>query len=384
MPLPPLASAVALLAAAALASCASPRPSELPHDEPWLVVVKSARLPEQMPWITRFAHHTWLDVKRGSEAAWWRAEVSNSWAGVEFLAIDSETARRDSRWNRRGLRVLAVQKGDEARAIADQLPAACAALDAKYAEGYRTWPGPNSNTFMTDLAGVIPQLRFVFDGNAVGKDWPDWFAAGATTSGTGLHLETPLVGAAVGVREGVELHLLSLTAAIRLFPPALALPFLPEIPGGWCDESLDVMPPAPTHIKRRLELPATVDADTGEHAATEVEATWELDRFSVMQLVDGASGGWVNLMWWIDPTKGGVDHGADDTDDGDHVAFAASRAFIHEPEGEREESFLTGIRLDHETGFELPFGRALARVRQQLLEPGKARLRVTITRRDGP
>ena len=131
MPPRPLVFAALLTAA----SCASPRPSELPLDESWLVVVKSARLPERMHWITRFAHHTWIDVKRGSEDDWWRAEVGGSFSGAEFLAIDSPTARSDRRFGRRAVRVLAVHTGDEARAIAEQLPTTCTTLDADYTEG---------------------------------------------------------------------------------------------------------------------------------------------------------------------------------------------------------------------------------------------------------
>jgi hypothetical protein len=46
----------------------------------------------------------------------------------------------------------------------------------------------------------------------------------------------PLLGAAIGLEEGVELHFLGLTAAVRLFPPSLALPFLPSLPQGLATE----------------------------------------------------------------------------------------------------------------------------------------------------
>lgn len=368
MPPRPLLLAMALLAVA----CASPRPSELPRDEPWLVVVKSARLPSASPWITRFAHHTWIDVKRGSEADWWRAEVQGRGAGVVFEAIDSVLARNDCWYERRGLRVLAVHAGAAARAIAEQLPAACIALDAEYAASYLKWPGPNSNTFVADLARAIPQLRYLPDGNAVGKDWSGWFGAGATTSGTGLHLDTPVAGAALGLREGVELHLLGFTTAVRLFPPALALPFLPEIPGGWCDELRDAMPLPPPHYERRLELPAAI----GAGGPAEVEAIWEADGWSELLLVDAASGGWLTLQWQFDGTRIGAGAGAGD-DDG---VRSTSFAIVHELDGDRHESFLTDLRHDRESAFELPFGCALARVHQQRLDAGRARLRVTIAR----
>ena len=67
---PPAHRAALFLLLATAAACATPRPADLPLDEPYIVAVKSARVTERFPWITRFAHHTWIDFKSGREAAW--------------------------------------------------------------------------------------------------------------------------------------------------------------------------------------------------------------------------------------------------------------------------------------------------------------------------
>ena len=78
-----------LLAALALflAACAAPRSSQLAQGDAWIVAVKSCRLPASMPWYTRFAHHTWIDVKRGDEESWIRVEANGGETGVQAGAI---------------------------------------------------------------------------------------------------------------------------------------------------------------------------------------------------------------------------------------------------------------------------------------------------------
>jgi hypothetical protein len=98
-------------------------------------------------------------------------------------------------------------------------------LNARYANGgYEAWPGPNSNTFVRELTQQVPELAFVFDHNAVGKDYA-WFDAGRAPSRTGVHFDTWPIGASVAMKEGRELHWLQLTFRLRL-----ELPFLPPIP----------------------------------------------------------------------------------------------------------------------------------------------------------
>lgn len=220
------ASAVLLLAGA----CAVTRPSELPRDEEWVAAVKSAGIPRSMPWYSRFAEHTWVDVKCGDDMHWIRSEVIGAHSGARCNTISAREAYCDWRWSAEAVRVHRVVTGESARRVAERIEAVTAALDPRYKNGgYEAWPGPNSNTFLRELARELPELAFAFDHNAVGKDYT-WLDAGWSPSRTGLSLDTWLLGATVALEEGIELHLLQLTFGVRLWPPRLQLPFLPPIP----------------------------------------------------------------------------------------------------------------------------------------------------------
>lgn len=279
-----------------VASCAAPRPSELPRDEPWLVVVKSARLPAFAGWYGAFAHHTWIDVKRGSEEEWQRVQVGGRGTGVLVSPVEGEECRADLWQSERAVHVLGVVVGDAARRIAEQLPDVAAAHDAQYAKGYRRWPGPNSNTFVAELARELPGLAFVADPNAIGKDWDGWFGAGLTCSKTGVRADTPVVGFALGACEGVELHLLGLTFGVSLWPLGLEVPFLPRLPGGLVTELRDgtPAPPPPQDVAARIDWSGRED----------VAAVRALALRGGIVLHDRTSGAWCFVAYKVrDPSR---------------------------------------------------------------------------------
>ncbi|MBK9383933.1 MAG: DUF3750 domain-containing protein [Planctomycetes bacterium] len=209
-----------------LFGCAAPRPSSLPGDEPWILAIKSARLPDSRPWITRLAYHVWFEVKRGDESSWRRYEVTDFDDGVGIDDIPESLARSDHRFDRE---VLLVEHwtGSEAQRMAEDLH--------RFAESYeddgnyRAFPGPNSNTFAARAMRSIDGLSAVLHHNAIGKDYTPLVRVGGTTSGTGVAIDTIPLGFAVAVEEGLELHLIQLTFGIALFPPALKIPFAPKI-----------------------------------------------------------------------------------------------------------------------------------------------------------
>jgi hypothetical protein len=223
-----LAFALTLLT---LPACRATRPSELPPNPDWLVAIKSCRLPPNA-WWKSWAHHAWVDIKRGDSTTWERLESGGPF-GIVDMNLTAEEAHLDHRFDERTIRLLGWVEGDAARAAIAHLDAARGELARRYDDDYTIWPGPNSNTFVHELCASAPELGFVFDPNSVGKDYSPWLGAGSTASKTGLRLDTPIVGAAIGLREGVELHLLQLTFGISLDPPGISLPFLPQIPWGW-------------------------------------------------------------------------------------------------------------------------------------------------------
>lgn len=88
---------------------------------------------------------------------------------------------------------------------------------------YLAWPGPNSNTYVATMLRECPGVRVDLPPTAIGKDWR-WLPISTTTTGTGVQLDLLIVGAQVGLREGVEAHFLGTSLGVGLWPPALKLP----------------------------------------------------------------------------------------------------------------------------------------------------------------
>ena len=100
---------------------------------------------------------------------------------------------------------------------------------------YEPWPGPNSNTFVANLLRAVPGMGAELDHNSVGKDWVEGHRLGRTDDGLGVEVDATFFGAAIGLYQGLELHMIGLTAGISFWPPALKIPFLPRfgVHPGW-------------------------------------------------------------------------------------------------------------------------------------------------------
>lgn len=223
--------ALPFLIAAAFSCCRATRPSHLPAEGGALVAVKSCALDADRPWWMRWAHHAFVDV-RHPDGHWERIE-SAGMLGVRRNGLSAAEARCDERFSGRSVRLLGWVDGEAATRAIAQIDEALPALAKGHGERYTKWPGPNSNTFVHELMLHCDDVGFVFDPNSLGKDYGGLFDVGRTASKTGLRIDTPILGAAVGLREGVELHLLQTTIGISIDPPGLSLPFLPQIPWGW-------------------------------------------------------------------------------------------------------------------------------------------------------
>jgi hypothetical protein len=243
----------------------------MPTDSDWIVAVKSCQLPQGIAWYARFAHHTWIDVKHGDEGDWMRIEVLTRTSGVQTSSIPARTARADTRWQR-SIRVHTLIEGPRAQRIAAVIEAQALEHNAEYALGYHGWPGPNSNTLIAELAREIPDLALSFDPNALGKDYEGWFSTGWTSSKTGVRIDSLPLGFAIGLREGVELHLIGLTIGVSFVPPRLNLPFMPALP--WEERSPSLRDPksGPVEIDYDIQLsgdvltPGSLRREVGEFA----------------------------------------------------------------------------------------------------------------------
>lgn len=172
-------------------------------------------------WRGIFAHHTWIVLKeRGSsrytrydKVGWGRPVRQDGWAA-------------DGRWFGNTPELIARVEGPEAQALIPRVREAVASYPHGIMNGYRAWPGPNSNSFVTHVVSAVPELRAALPPTALGKDFRgDGAYAGLTPSHTGLQVSLGgLLGLSVGWIEGIEINILGLVAGLDVRRPALKLP----------------------------------------------------------------------------------------------------------------------------------------------------------------
>lgn len=196
------------LAATASACTIGRRPLTIPPNDQPTVLLISGGLGHP---IEEIARHPWFATRRAGEAEWRFWEVGGGGGGED--PFDNPPYLDPV--------LHGIWRGGEAEAAI-----ACLEREAPpwlEALRYRLWPGPNSNTFgdvmlrRCDLHASLPVT-------AIGKDYRGWIGVTWTTEGTGVQIETPLVGLRVGLQEGIELHLLGFGFGVDLWPPAIILP----------------------------------------------------------------------------------------------------------------------------------------------------------------
>ena len=181
-------------------------------------------------WRGAFAEHTWIAAKRSGapnyrtyQVVGWRHPASRN----RVVVLDEVP---DQRWAGAKPRLYLDLRGEDIDALIDQVEAAVAAYPFK--DSYRTWPGPNSNTFTAWVARQMPDLRLDLPPTAIGKDYlgPTRLADSAP-SGTGYQVSLfGLVGLLAAVEEGVEINLLGLTLGVDPLDLAVKLPGIGRLP----------------------------------------------------------------------------------------------------------------------------------------------------------
>lgn len=168
--------------------------------------------------------HTWIAVKPTGAPAYTRYEVIGWGVDRGMPAVRVNRTGPDNYWFGSRPELLVDLRGEGVDALIARAEAAIAAYP--YPSTYRTWPGPNSNTFTAYVGRAVAELRLDLPPTAVGKDYlPDGVPIGPTPSGTGVQLSLlGLAGVLAGWEEGIEVNLLGLTFGVDLNRPALKLP----------------------------------------------------------------------------------------------------------------------------------------------------------------
>ncbi|MBI2154220.1 MAG: DUF3750 domain-containing protein [Candidatus Rokubacteria bacterium] len=166
-------------------------------------------------WPGVLAVHTWIAVKPSGAPAYTRYEVIGWGVDRGIPAIRVNRTGPDNYWFGSRPDLLALIAKVEA-----------AVQEYPYHATYRTWPGPNSNTFTAYVGRAVPELRLDLPPTAIGKDYlAGGGFASSSPSGRGVQLSLfGLAGVLAGVEEGIELNLLGLTFGIDFKHPALKLP----------------------------------------------------------------------------------------------------------------------------------------------------------------
>jgi hypothetical protein len=179
-------------------------------------------------WKGILAVHSWIVMKRAGAPAYERYEVVGWGVGRGAPAIRKDMRAVDGYWAGNPPRVVVEHRGPEVEALIDRIEAAIGRYP--YPDQYRTWPGPNSNTFIAHIGREVPELGLEMPPTAVGKDYLADGLLARTPSGSGFQLSLlGLLGLSIARAEGLEINLFGLIFGVDPLGIALKLPGIGRI-----------------------------------------------------------------------------------------------------------------------------------------------------------
>jgi Protein of unknown function (DUF3750) len=179
-------------------------------------------------WHGYFGIHTWIAVKRSDAQAFVVYEVTRDHLEQTGSAVLEHTRQADELWYGNAPALLKDKRGAGVDALIDRIELAVESYP--FADRYRIWPGPNSNTFVAYVSREVPELRVDLPSTAVGKDYLGNNPLARLPSGTGGQLSLfGLLGVAAGWEEGVEVNVLGLTIGVDPNSIALDLPMVGRV-----------------------------------------------------------------------------------------------------------------------------------------------------------
>jgi hypothetical protein len=130
----------------------------------------------------------------------------------------------DRKWHGAEPTLLFEVKGETAEQAIEGIENAV----AMYRDGYRLWPGPNSNTLVAALIRSVDELKVDLPPTAIGKDFlPGWRVLAPAPSGTGWQVSLGgVLGVLVALEEGIEINLFGAVFGLDVNPPAFKLPIV--------------------------------------------------------------------------------------------------------------------------------------------------------------
>jgi len=174
-------------------------------------------------WRSVLGVHTWIAVKPTNAPRFDVYEVIGWRTWHDLPALSQSDRPADARWFGAAPWVLADLRGPGVDGVIAQVRTAVAGYP--YAATYRTWPGPNSNTFTAWVGREVPALHLDLPPTAIGKDYVPGAEMVRAPSGTGYQLSLfGVLGVLAARDEGFEINVLGLSFGLDPFDPALKLP----------------------------------------------------------------------------------------------------------------------------------------------------------------
>ncbi|MCB0327550.1 MAG: DUF3750 domain-containing protein [Bdellovibrionales bacterium] len=205
----------------------SARISPLPKDHPEAIVqVFYART---FGWRGKFAVHSWIAFKEKNAEQYWVTQVLGwrKYRKMSVVALDQDLP--DRIWFDH-MPVLQEQlEGAKAEEAIIQIQKAIQSYP--YPDEYIMWPGPNSNSYIAHIIRNVDLLKIELPPHAIGKDrLMKHRLLDVSMAGRGLSFSLyGVVGFTLGLREGIEFHILTLCFGLDFLRPALKLPFLGRV-----------------------------------------------------------------------------------------------------------------------------------------------------------
>ena len=171
--------------------------------------------------------HTWIAVKRANADRFTVHEVIGYRLRTGNVVVSSNRYA-DGHWFGAKPELLNDLRGPGVDDVIDRIEDAVTKYP--YADQYRVWPGPNSNTFVAWVLRHAPEVRADLPPTAIGKDYLGAIPVNKTPSGTGVQLSVlGVAGVSAGIEEGLELNLLGLTFGVDPKSLSLKLPLIGQV-----------------------------------------------------------------------------------------------------------------------------------------------------------
>lgn len=210
-------------------------------------------------WRGVFAVHTWIAVKPSNAHSYTNYHVIGWQVRRGLPAVVVRQDIPDRRWYDAEPILIKHLQGDGVDALIEKVDAAVQRYP--YADQYRAYPGPNSNTFTAWVGRQVPELQLDLPPTAIGKDYmpPDTIADNGI-SNTGLQISfLGLLGLTIAREEGLEVNIAGLSFGIDPGDLSLRLPLIGTVGPGATDDlenGLETEEPAPeaARVSTRPEL----------------------------------------------------------------------------------------------------------------------------------